>query len=51
MTIVTMTSQSEGDGVPGFVYRIFVSLFVLFNCLALNQWLPYRRRDRFADYL
>lgn len=49
--IALITSESEGDGVPGFVYGIFVSLFVLFNCFALNQWLQYRRRGRFADYL
>ena len=36
---------------PGFVYGIFVSLFVFFNAFALNQWLQYRRRGRFADYL
>jgi len=51
ITIALVTSQSEGDGVPGFVYGIFVSLFLLFNCFALNQWLQYRRRGRFADYL
>lgn len=51
ITIALITSQSEGDGVPGFVYGIFVSLFLLFNCFALNQWLQYRRRGRFADYL
>ena len=27
---------------PGFVYGIFVSLFVFFNVFALNQWLQYR---------
>jgi hypothetical protein len=51
ITVALVTSQSEGDGVPGFVYGIFVSLFVLFNCFALNQWLQYRRKGRFADYL
>src|SRR5690606_16138813 len=40
-----------GSGVPGFVYGIYVSLFVLFNCFAINQWLQYRRRGRWADYL
>lgn len=38
-------------GVPGFVYGIVISLFLLFNCFALNQWLQYRGRGRFADYL
>jgi hypothetical protein len=40
-----------GDDVPGFVYGIFVSLFVFFNGFALNQWLQYRRTGRWADYL
>jgi hypothetical protein len=36
---------------PGFVYGIFVSLFVFFNVFALVQWLQYRARGRWADYL
>jgi len=36
---------------PGFVYGIFVSLFVFFNAFALNQWLQYRARGRWRDYL
>jgi hypothetical protein len=51
ITIALITSQGEGDGVPGFVYGIFVSLFVLFNCFGLNQWLQYRGRGKFANYL
>ena len=51
ITIALITSESEGGGVPGFVYGIFVSLFLLFNCFGLNQWLQYRRRGRFANYL
>ena len=39
------------DGVPGFVYGIFVSLFVFFNCFAVNQWLQYRRVGPWRDYL
>ncbi len=49
--IAMWASSAEDDGVPAFVYGIFVSLFVLFNCFALNQWLQYRGRGRFADYL
>jgi hypothetical protein len=33
------------------VYGIFVSLFVLFNCFAVTQWLQYRAKGRWADYL
>ena len=51
ITIAIVVASSESDGVPGFVYGIFVSLFVLFNCFALNQWLQYRGKGRFADYL
>lgn len=51
ITIAIVVSSTEGDGVPGFVYGIFVSLFVLFNCFAVNQVLQYRKRGRFADYL
>ena len=51
ITIAIVVSSVKADGVPGFVYAIFVSLFLLFNCFAVNQWLQYRRRGRFADYL
>lgn len=51
ITIALVNSQREGDGVPGFVFGIFVSLFILFNGFAVNQWLQYRRTGRFADYL
>ena len=36
---------------PGFVYAIFVSLFLFFNCFAINQWLQYRQIGRWRDYL
>ncbi|GAA2143973.1 heliorhodopsin HeR [Nocardioides koreensis] len=36
---------------PGFVYAIFVSLFAFFNVFALNQWLQYRARGRWRNYL
>ena len=39
-----------GGNVPSFVYGIFVSLFIFFNCFALNQFLQYRARGRWADY-
>ena len=35
---------------PGFVYGIFVSLFVLFMSFALNQWLQYREVGRWKSY-
>jgi hypothetical protein len=36
---------------PGFVYGIYVSLFVAFNCFALVQYLQYKQVGRFRDYL
>jgi hypothetical protein len=40
-----------GSGMPSFVYGIFVSLFVFFNCFAINQWLQYRAHGAWRDYL
>ena len=36
--------------IPGFVYAIFVSLFVFFNIFAINMWLQYRRIGRWRTY-
>jgi hypothetical protein len=40
-----------GDDPPGFVYAIYVSIFVLFMSFGLNQWLQYRRVGPWRDYL
>ncbi len=44
-------SSGEGDGVPTFVYVIFVTLFLLFNGFAINMWLAYRGKGKFSDPL
>lgn len=36
---------------PGFVHGSLVSLFLFFNVFALNQWLQYHAKGRWADYL
>jgi hypothetical protein len=36
---------------PGFVYGIVFSLFALFNCFALVQWLQYKQIGKWSDYL
>ena len=36
--------------IPGFVYAIFVSLFVFFNSFAINQLLQYRKVGPWRDY-
>jgi hypothetical protein len=50
IAISIVTSQQEGGEVPTFVWAILVSLFLLFNSFALNQWLQYRRVGKFRDY-
>jgi hypothetical protein len=39
------------DNPPGFVYGIFVSLFLFFNVFAVNMVLQYKRVGRWRDYL
>jgi len=36
---------------PGFVYGIIVSLFVFFNCFAINMVLQYKQVGHWRDYL
>ena len=43
--------STSAASAPGFVYGIFVSLFVFFNVFALNQWLQYRATGRWRNYL
>lgn len=41
----------SGGEMPTFVYWIYLSLFVLFNCFAINMWLQYKKKGKWADYL
>jgi len=43
-------SAGRGHAPPGFVYGIFVSLFLLFASFAVNQALQYGRVGRWRDY-
>ena len=49
IAILIYIANAKGD-VPTFVYGIMVSIFVLFNCFAINQILQYRAKGRWADY-
>ncbi|QZY30135.1 heliorhodopsin HeR [Nocardioides coralli] len=40
----------SAETVPGFVYGIFASLFVLFSSFAVNQWLQYREVGPWRSY-
>lgn len=44
-------SPGASQHAPGFVYGIYFSLFALFNCFAIVQWLQYKQVGRFKDYL
>ena len=50
ITIYLVGPGADGSP-PGFVYGIFFSLFVLFNCFAINQWLQYKQLGKWKDYL
>lgn len=45
-----IVSPGNDSSPPGFVYGIFGSIFVLFNCFAVNQWLQYRRIGPWRRY-
>lgn len=49
--LVVNLSQPGAAGPPGFVYGILVSIFLLFNCFAVNQVLQYRAAGRWRDYV
>jgi hypothetical protein len=44
-------SPGNDTTTPGFVIAIVVSLFVFFNCFAVNQWLQYRQIGRWRNYV
>ncbi|NTW61365.1 heliorhodopsin HeR [Candidatus Saccharibacteria bacterium] len=41
----------NGSKAPDFVYWIFVSIFVFFNCFAINMVLQYKKVGPWKDYL
>jgi hypothetical protein len=41
----------DDGGPPDFVYWIFVSIGVAFNCFAVNQVLQYKKWGKWSDYL
>lgn len=49
--ISLLGAGGDGAGPPGFVYGIYVSLFLFFNVFAINMVLQYRRSGRWRDYL
>jgi len=41
----------NGSSAPTFVYWIFVSIFIFFNCFAVNMVLQYKKIGPWKDYL
>ncbi|WP_341928354.1 heliorhodopsin HeR [Nocardioides psychrotolerans] len=48
--VVITLNLVGAETVPGFVYGIFVSLFIFFMSFALNQWLQYREIGPWRSY-
>ncbi len=49
---IYLFSAGEGDmKAPNFVYWIYFSIFLFFNCFAVNQALQYSKKGKWADYL
>lgn len=42
---------NNGNSAPDFVYWIFVSIFIFFNCFAVNMVLQYKKIGPWKDYL
>lgn len=49
--IAVNVSKPGASGPPAFVYAILASIFVLFNCFAINQWLQFRRVGPWRRYV
>jgi len=48
---IYLISPGSADHAPTFVYWIFFSIFVFFNCFAINQVLQYKKVGNWKDYL
>ena len=51
LQIASSEERATEGGVPGFVYGIIISLFLLFNSFAVNMVLQYKRVGPWRDYL
>ena len=49
--IGTDSRLPEGQAIPGFVYAIVISLFILFNSFAVNMVLQYKKIGPWRNYL
>ncbi len=51
LQIATSEELAPGGGVPGFVYGIIISLFLLFNTFSVNMVLQYKKVGKWRDYI
>lgn len=51
IAIYLLGSGDEAGGPPGFVYAIFITLFIFFNSFAVNMVLQYKKAGKWRDYL
>jgi hypothetical protein len=49
--LIIAPGSDNANQIPGFVYGILISLFILFNIFALVQFLQYKPVGKYADYL
>ncbi len=49
--LATNLGQDGGEGPPTFVYGILVTIFVMFNTFAINQFLQYRQIGKWKNYV
>jgi hypothetical protein len=49
--LIYVISPGVSASPPGFVYGIIVSLFIFFNCFAVNMILQYKQAGPWRDYL
>ena len=48
---VMAASKYGGGNIPTFVYWIYVSIFLFFNCFAVNMYLQYKKVGKWSKYL
>lgn len=51
ITLYMWIGADNGSKAPDFVYWIFVSIFVFFNCFAINMVLQYKKVGPWKNYL
>lgn len=44
-------ATAAGAKIPSFVYWIYVTIFIFFNCFAINMWLQYKKIGPWKNYL